>query len=204
MKNDFKKHFKLFNNLNVYFWIGGACIYDFFNAQKPTDIDVFFKSEKDVNKAISILKKRGFKLILKRNIGALFESREGVRYDLLCLTKNPEHLFHNFNDFTVCCAAVDSDGFFWHHEDYFEHCDNKKLHYIEKRMTNDLNKQKRLKKYLHKGFSMNNQNLLKWIEKLESDRKKCRNEGIKINVKQVFFEKLENLKFNIIKTKIKD
>ena len=35
MKNDFEKHLKLFKNLNVFFWIGGACIYDFFNGHKP-------------------------------------------------------------------------------------------------------------------------------------------------------------------------
>ena len=99
MKNDFEKHLKLFKNLNVFFWIGGACIYDFFNGHKPNDIDVFFKSEKDVNKAISILKKKGFKLIINRNVGALLESRDGIKYDLLNVCKSPEHLFNNFKTF---------------------------------------------------------------------------------------------------------
>ena len=40
MKNDFKKHFKLFDSLNSYFWIGGACIYDFFNGQKDLNNNI--------------------------------------------------------------------------------------------------------------------------------------------------------------------
>ena len=89
MKNDFNKHLKLFDNLNVYCWIAGGAIYDFFNGNTPNDIDIFFKNEKDVKKAEALLRKRGFKLILKRNVGALYESRDGTKYDLLYISKNP-------------------------------------------------------------------------------------------------------------------
>jgi hypothetical protein len=202
MKNEFNKHLKIFNGLNVYFWIGGAAIYDFFSANKPNDIDVFFRSEKDLQKAINLLKRKGFRILFKRNVGALLESRDGVKYDLLNVCKSPEHLFNNFNDFTICCAAIDSNGIFWHHEEYFDHCDKKELHYIENRVNTDAVKQKRLKKFVSRGFTISSQNLIKWLEKLDYDKKTLKKRPQEI--KKIFHKKLEKINFKTIKTKLKD
>ena len=141
-------------------------------------------------------------MIFKRNVGALYESKSGIKYDLLYICKSPEHLFYNFNDYSVCCAAIDNREVFWHHEDYFKHCENKELYYIEKYPHTDLSKQKRLKKYLNKGFSINSKNLLLWLEKMHSDKKLLKKKPF--DIKQVFYRKLENLKFKTIKTKIKE
>ena len=202
MKNDFKKHLKIFDSLNVYCWIAGGAIYDFFNGNTPNDIDVFFKIEKDVKKAEALLRKKGFKLILKRNVGALYQSKNGMQYDLLYVSKTPEHLFHSFFDYSVCCAAIDNKNNFFHHEDYFEHCDKKELHYVELCPKSDTVKQKRLKKFIKRGFSMDSKNLLIWLEKIESDKKVLKRRSF--SMKEIPYIKLNNLKFNIIKTKVKD
>ena len=203
MKKDIRDHFKIFKSLNVYCWIAGGSIYDYFNGNTPSDIDVFFKSQKDVEKAMSLLKRKGFRLLINRNVGGQFESRDGVKYDILFLGKTPEHLFHNFFDYSVCCAAIDNKGNFFHHEDYFEHCDKKEIHYIEKCPKSDSVKRKRLKKFIEKGFSIDSENLLSWFKKMDSDKKQLKKRPF--NIKEVAYMKLENnLKFNIIKTKLKD
>jgi hypothetical protein len=202
MKNDFKKHLKIFESLNVYCWIAGGAIYDFFNGNTSNDIDVFFKSEKDVKKAEALLRKKGFKLILNRNVGALYQSKNGIKYDLLYISKNPEHLFHSFFDYSICCAALDNKGNFFHHEDYFKHCEKKELHYVESFPKSDLVKLKRLKKFIKRGFSIDSENLLLWLEKMDSDKKTLRKRNL--SMKEIPYIKLNNLKFNIIKTKLKD
>ena len=202
MKNDFKKHLKIFNNLNVYFWIAGGAIYDFFNDQTPNDIDVFFKSQKDLKKAEELLRRKGFKLILNRNVGALYQSKDGIKYDLLYVSKSPQDLFHNFFDYSVCCAAIDNKNNFIYHENYFEHCDKKELHYVESCPKSDQVKQKRLKKMINKGFSIDSQNLTLWLEKMDSDKKILKKRSF--NMRDIPHMKSKNLKFNIIKTKLKD
>ncbi len=203
MKNDFNKHLKLFDSLNVYCWIAGGAIYDFFNGNTPNDIDVFFKNQKDLEKAISLLKRKGFKVIINRNTGAQLQSRNGIKYDLLFLGKTPEHLFHNFFDYSVCCAALDNKGNFFYHEDYFKHCEKRELHYVEKCPKADKVKQKRLKKLINKGLFIDAENLLLWLNKLDSDKKELKKKPF--NMKTIACMKLENnLKFNIIKTKLKD
>ena len=202
MKKDLRDHLKLFDRLNVYCWIAGGAVYDYFNDNKPNDIDIFFKNQKDVEKAISLLKKKRFRVTAYRNVGAQLESKTGIKYDLLFLGKTPEHLFYNFFDYSVCCAAVDNRGNFFYHEDYFKHCENKELHYIENCPKQDIVKIKRLKKHLKKGFLIDSQNILSWIEKFESDKKRLKKKPF--NMKEVAYMKLENnLKFNIIKTKLK-
>ena len=202
MKKDLRDHLKLFDSLNVYCWIAGGAIYDYFNDNKPNDIDVFFKSQKDVEKAISLLKKKRFKLILSRNIGAQFESKNGVKYDLLFLGKTPEHLFYNFFDYSVCCAAVDNKGNFFHHEDYFSHCEKREIHYVESCPKQDVVRIKRLHKFLKKGFSIDSKNLILWLEKMNSDKKRLKRKSF--NIKEVSYMKSNyDLKFKIIKTKLK-
>ena len=203
MKKDLRDHLKVFDKLNIYCWIAGGSVYDYFNGNKPADIDIFFKSEKDLNKAKDLLKRKGFKFIVDRNIGALFESKDGVKYDLLFLGKSPEHIFYNFFDFSVCCAAIDNKGNFFYHENYFEHCENKEIHYVETISKAFIFKHKRLKKYLNKGFNIDRDNLILWMEKVNTDNKEIRKKPF--SAKQVPFMKIDknNLKFNIIKTKLK-
>jgi 3-dehydroquinate synthetase len=202
MKKDLRDHLKLFDSLNVYCWIAGGAIYDYFNGNRPNDIDVFFKSLKDVKKAMELLRKKRFKLIIHRNVGGQFESPQGVKYDLLFLSKTPEHLFHNFFDYSVCCAAVDNKGNFFHHENYFEHCEKKEIHYVEHCPKQDIVKIKRLKKYLERDFSIDSKNLLLWLGKMSSDKKRLKKKSF--NVKEIGYMKLcDNLKFKIIKTKLK-
>lgn len=203
MKKDLRDHLKVFDKLNIYCWIAGGAVYDYFNGNKPVDIDIFFKSEKDLKKAKDLVRRKGFKFLVDRNVGAQFESKDGVKYDLLYLGKSPEHIFYNFFDFSVCCAAVDNKGNFFYHENYFEHCENKEIHYIEAVSKAFIFKHKRLKKYLDKGFNIDRDNLMLWMEKVNTDNKEIRKKPF--SAKQVPFMKIDknNLKFNIIKTKLK-
>ena len=66
----------------------------------------------------------------------------------------------------------------------------------------DVVKQKRLKKFIKRGFSIDSENLTLWLEKIDSDKKRLKRRGF--NMKEIAHIKLNNLKFNIIKTKLKD
>tara|TARA_Y100000004_G_C8947286_1_gene426863 strand:+ start:664 stop:1275 length:612 start_codon:yes stop_codon:yes gene_type:complete len=203
MHQELKKHFQVFKNFDCYFWIGGMCIYDLLNDITPNDIDVFFRREKDANKIVEFLtKKKRFSIEIKRSAGALLKAPDGTLYDILCVARSPEHLFHNFFDYSVACAAVDTNNFFWHHEDYFAHCEEKKLYYIENGPRNEGGKFKRLSKMLSKGFSIDSENLQKWLKKVQEDKKSLKIN--KFNLKSIYFQKLENLEFDIKKIKLKD
>ena len=49
---------------------------------------------------------------------------------------------------------------------------------------------------------MDSKNLLIWLEKIESDKKVLKRRSF--SMKEIPYIKLNNLKFNIIKTKVKD
>ena len=55
---------------------------------------------------------------------------------------------------------------------------------------------------LSKGFSIDSENLQKWLKKIQEDKKSLKIN--KFNLKSIYFQKLENLEFDIKKIKLKD
>ena len=172
MKNaeqQIKPYLNLFKG-SGYYWIAGGSIMSFLMDEEPNDIDFYFENEGALNKAIAVLKKRGFRIVEDLDFGKKLV-RKGTEYDLMYTQKTPQECISNF-DISVCCAAIDSNGIFYHHDKYFDHVGEKQLYYIGNSPNlNWLNKSLRLRKYLKKGFEINQKNLIFWLNKQESDQK---------------------------------
>ena len=97
---------------------------------------------------------------------------KGMSYDLVNLGATPQETIDQF-DYTCCAIAVDKNKKFVHHEDYFKHVGDRELHYIGKHPNKFyVNKAKRMLRYFDKGFSINDENLEKWLNMLIQDHKK--------------------------------
>jgi hypothetical protein len=170
-KNLKKIKFEILKKFNSYCWIAGGAVADFFLDKKPVDIDVYFPSEKDKEAAVNKLIKMGGKKIRTYPLGIKVKYR-GTTYDLCYLKPTPQETIDHF-DYTVCAAAIDKDEKFYSHEDFFEHVEEKRLYYMGDKTENQrvhfLPRVRRLKKYLKKGYSIDEENLEKWLTKLVDD-----------------------------------
>ncbi len=85
---------------------------------------------------------------------------------------NPQSTIEQF-DYTCCAVAVDKNKKFTYHKDYFNHLESKELHYIGNHPNKFyLNKAKRLLRLLDKGFTLDQENMEKWLNTLIKDHKK--------------------------------
>ena len=161
-------HFDILKHFN-YYWIAGGAIRDSLVGKVPYDIDIFFPSQVDQRKAKGALNKQNIPKIENFKKGAKY-LYNNIKYDLLYTKKDPESCLAHF-DFTICCAAIDSDNIFYYHENYFNHLENNKLVYTG--YSHNLNwkcKCRRLKRFLNKGYKMSSENHALWLEKLEKDQ----------------------------------
>ena len=169
-----KIQFHFLSRFNSYCWISGGSILDALDDREPRDIDIYFSSQRDQEKAVSKAKVQGAKIIQQYPLGTKIEW-DGIEIDLAFCGKDPEDVFDKC-DYTVMCIAIDKNGKFFHHPDFFEHWGERKLYYTgiaqSKGSGHFLNKAKRLNKYLKKGYSMNGENLEFWLELLIFDQKK--------------------------------
>ena len=161
LKKHMQPHFEIFEGLDIYFWIAGGAIKDFFIGKKPKDYDFFFTSHEDRKAA----QKRLLEIGAKNNY-----------YDMLCWSgsgeslanaKTPEEMIKLF-DFTVGMAALDSEKEFVYHADFEDHIKTKTLvrNSIQDRQPRINNK--RLLKYIRDGFTIDQENLLLWLEDQEA------------------------------------
>jgi tRNA nucleotidyltransferase/poly(A) polymerase len=168
-----KIKFEVLSNFNSDCWIAGGAITDFILGRKIRDIDVFFPSEKDALKAKNKLTSIGGKMTFEYPQGFNVKYR-GTHYDLAFVGATAQETIDRF-DYTVCAIAVDKNKKFIHHEDYFNHLEKMELHYIGNHPNKFyLNKAKRLLKYFDKGFSLDQDNLEKWLHTLIKDHKKAK------------------------------
>ena len=171
-----KVHFYLLKKFKSYCWISGGSIADVFEERAPRDIDIYFSSDQAKNNAIEVMKSEGAKVIQVYPMGTKLKYRD-VEIDLTYAGKTPQEVFKKF-DYTIVCAAIDKNGEFYSHPKFFEHLGEKKLHYTgnapSKGAAHYTNKAKRYKKYLKKGFSMEEESLDKWLESLIRDNKKSK------------------------------
>tara|TARA_Y100000592_G_C5450800_1_gene308612 strand:+ start:395 stop:982 length:588 start_codon:yes stop_codon:yes gene_type:complete len=171
-------------------WIAGGAISDFFLGRERADLDIFFPNQVSQKAAIEKFISMGAKLIREYPLGSKLEF-EGEIYDLVHLGNSPEQTISRF-DYSVCCAAIDKDGNFYCHENYFEHIGNKEIHYIGNHPNiNFKNKSKRLQGYINKGFCIKSKQLVKWLDRLIKDQNRLRNK-----------KKIHITEFKITKTKI--
>ena len=149
-----KIKFEILSNFSGDCWIAGGAITDFILGRKIKDIDVFFPSEKDALKAKNKLVSIGGRMTYEYPQGFNVKYKGG-NYDLAYIGSTPQN-----KKFT-------------HHKDYFNHLESMELHYIGNHPNKFyLNKAKRILRYFDKGFSLDQDNLEKWLNTLIKDHKK--------------------------------
>tara|TARA_R100000808_G_scaffold12887_1_gene31790 strand:+ start:4595 stop:5242 length:648 start_codon:yes stop_codon:yes gene_type:complete len=181
-----------------YFWIASGAIRDYFTTGgvTPKDIDIFFPNKKERNKAIDFLMKKRFKRIalLPRQRGAVFDlTKDAVPKEYYHLAQGPKYSYHSMDigcwdgrdenlgkyartpegciswfDFTIEMAALDSDNKFTCHPDFEYHIKNKILVRNSIQHAYPRGNNRRLLKYIKNDFTIDQQNLLTWLEDQEA------------------------------------
>ena len=181
-----------------YFWVASGAIRDYFvtGGMTPKDIDIFFSDRENRDKAIEHLFQQGFKTIsyLPRGRGATFnltksaipkkhlQLAKGLQYqyhsmdigcwdgksgDPNCYATTPEECIKWF-DFTIEMAALDSNNEFFCHPEYEHHITNKILVRNSIQDAYPRGNNRRLLKYVKNGFTIDQENLLTWLEDQEA------------------------------------
>ena len=180
-----------------YFWIAGGAISDFFltGGKTEKDLDIFFPNIKERDKAINYLKWKQFKSIktLPRNKGETFDlTTEGVPKNYNNLAQGHKYNYHSMDigcwdgksgepsyatspqecidwfDFTVEMAAIDNKGNTFFSDSYEEDINNKILKRNSMRHGYARGNNARLLKYIKLGFTIDQENLLLWLEDQEA------------------------------------
>ena len=181
-----------------YFWIASGAIRDYFvtGGMTPKDIDIFFANAESRDKAIHYLIGQGFKTIrlLPRHQGAKFDLTNGAvpekhshlaqgnKYsyhsmDIGCWDGKDEDLGEyartpsggiSWFDFTIEMAALDSNNKFICHPDFEHHITNKILVRNPIQHAHPRGNNRRLLKYIKNGFTIDQENLLQWLEDQEA------------------------------------
>mgnify|MGYP003131497390 CR=1 FL=1 len=169
-----KIHFYLLKKFKSYCWISGGAIADAFESKTPRDIDIYFASDQAKENAANILKEDGAKVIQVYPMGVKLKYKN-IEIDLVYLDNTPQKVFEKF-DYTIACAAIDKHGEFFSHPDFFEHLGDKKLCYIggapSKGAAHYTNKVKRLRKYMRKGYKLDDKSFEGWLESMIFPNKK--------------------------------
>jgi hypothetical protein len=193
LKEHMQPFFDLIKGSGVsYFWVASGAIRDYFTTGgiTPKDIDVFFPSDIERDKAIKYLKSKGFKVEKKMPEGntKIYLTKDktpeeyshitqGEKYtyhsidlccwngkkDPACVAKTPEECIKWF-DYTVEMAALDSNGEFIHHPT-FENDINKKI--LIRNSLEDMYVAlniRRLLKYVKNDYTIDSENLTLWLE----------------------------------------
>ena len=151
---------KIFNQFEANFWVAGGAVRDYFlsgSIDHSVDIDLFFPGRHNWEKVKKSLVKRGYEISFESD-NSLKMTKDNTTYDLVKIYQHdPKATIYTF-DFTICCCAISRHGIY-HHETFF-------IDLLQKRLVvNDLHKpfntMSRIRKYIMKGFYIDNENLFK-------------------------------------------
>ena len=96
--------------------------------------------------------------------GAITFECEDFMVDLMYNGVRPRQTIRGF-DFTICCCSLDHEGMLEYHRDYFDDIKNKRIVYTGACQYSDLYRRLwRLRSYIHKGYGLDQQGILGWID----------------------------------------
>ena len=167
LKTYFDEYLGPFRDLDIYCWIAGGAIRDFFLDEKRNDIDLFFKTASDHLKAQNFLISKGFKILRKHHNNCSLGRNDDELYGLMVIENNPKSTLEFF-DYTVCAAALDTNLEFLHHADFFNHIKEKKLVRSQQSDRWIITNVRRLRKFLKKGYSIDKENLIQYLDDQEA------------------------------------
>ena len=161
-----KLNFHILSEFNDYCWLSGGAISDVLNGVVPKDVDVCFDSKDGKNRALTHLIKKEAKFVREFPMG--YKVKYGkLIVDLTFIAETPTQVFEKY-DYTVVCAALDKYQNFYCHDSFFQDLKDKKLNYLgnspSKGAAHPASKALRLKRYIEKGFTIDKENLLLWLE----------------------------------------
>lgn len=163
-------------------FVAGGCFKNIFNNEKINDIDMFFESKEDFEKAVSY-----FRNLIKENpdeykksyenkkVWAVYSKKDKVRVELIrSVFGRPEDIIADF-DFSITKFAyyrnyenIDEDDYLSHlevvyHEDYFEHLQMKRL-VLDDDIPFPISTFNRSYKYNSYGYNLCKESKIKLIE----------------------------------------
>lgn len=148
-------------------WIAGGAVRDYFARMNcESDIDVFFRSQEDVNTAaVAMANLSGARLIYSNDtaVGYVYKGRE-VQLIQRHFFGSPQETIAAF-DFTVCCCAVDLNGTYAH-EHFADDLAGRRL--AINSLPFPLSTLERLQRYVRKGFLACNGTLLEIARAIQS------------------------------------
>lgn len=155
------------SHFDSYCWVaGGAVLAEFLNTT-PKDIDVFFATESDRERAVETLLDKGGSHFKKLRLGESVKFNN-MKYDLLHMGVTPQETVDSF-DYTVCSVAVDTFGEWYYHPDFFTHLQLKELVYtggyekwfagMPETVNQNILRARRMVRYLKKGFDIDDENI---------------------------------------------
>ena len=181
-----------------YFWIASGAIRDYFTTggATPKDIDIFFADGNKRDSVVTFLKEQKFKQIalLPRWRGSVFDLTQetvpekyshlaqgdtyqyhsmdigcwdGKSGDPTCYASTPKECISWF-DFTIEMAALDSNNEFFCHPTFKHDITNKSLIRNSIQDAYPRGNNRRLLKYIRNGFTIDQENLLIWLEDQEA------------------------------------
>lgn len=143
----------VFEKLAGDFWIaGGAVLEGVMWGTQTSDVDLFFRSDEERQRVLGQLTEQGGSVGLTAERVIKTTHPELGQVDLIRSTyADPIGCISTF-DFTVACAAIDRNGVFYCHKEFFRHLAERTL------VINDcsfpLSTMERIAKYARKGFTV--------------------------------------------------
>lgn len=150
-------------------WMAGGALRSFFAAdEKAADIDLFFPTNEDREKAVKWFKDKKATETFKSDTVTKFRYKK-LNFDVVrMLFPTPEDTIDHF-DFTVACCAVDTEAIY-HHDTFFIDLAGKRL--VVHALPFPVSSLRRLHKYVQRGYKTCNGGLLALataVNKLEAD-----------------------------------
>lgn len=164
MIENYKQAIDYFNSLilnefpvDLKCWIAGGAVRDYFSVSYiSSDIDIFFSNRPDFHDVYNFFIKVKAKKVFENDRVVRFEYKKNS-FDLVKIHFNsPQETINEF-DFTVCCAAIDTEQVY-HHEAFFMDLAKKRL--VINNLPFPLSTLQRLQKYIKKGYWICNGGLL--------------------------------------------
>ena len=148
-------------NYNV--WVAGGAIRSWFALENTTDIDLFFPSEKEKNKALEHLKGLGGEVIFENDNVTKVKYKSKVIDFCKVYYKDPEDTINNF-DFTVSMGACDKKNTYFG-DDFFMDLASRRL--AINATPYPMSSLYRLQKYIKKGYWMCKEEMIKFTAVLQ-------------------------------------
>lgn len=132
-------------------WVAGGAIRAFIAREQVADVDLFFPPSVTVAQAEQhFVSTRGAQVAYDTPNARKLRLPDGQLVDLVKRDDGTPIQTLNSFDFIVCAAAVDREGNFYHHIDFFEDLDRKEINLHA--VTDPVDSMRRLQKYAARGY----------------------------------------------------